>query len=321
MATKSGLDAQLGVAKETTWGTEVVVSRFYEFNRETIKRDIARIASGGLRPGKLNRARSGAYVSHNKGAAGSIELETWNKGLGFWLEHMVGQVTTTQPDAVGNPTVFDHKGTFAGLAAKGFTCQVGRPDTETGTVRPFTYDGGKVMAWELKVGVSEIGLLTLDCDFQDEVTTTALAAATYASSPKLMGFQEAIVTFGGASFLVENITIRGNNNLKVDRYRTGGTKREPIEVGRAYTGQIQADFEDLTNYDRFRNATEGELIFKFEGGTITGAYKYTLQVKAQVRYDGETPNVEGPEDVRQPIPIVLLDDSIEILYRTTDATP
>jgi hypothetical protein len=64
----------------------------------------------------------------------------------------------------------------------------------------------------------------------------------------------------------------------------------------------------------------------FAGDTIEGAHDYTLSFNiADVRFEGETPQVGGPELVYQNIPFVGLDpesgNAVTIVYKTTDTAP
>jgi hypothetical protein len=318
MATRTGIDAQIGFVKESTWGTYLAPNRFTEFNSESIKRIIDRIDSAGIRAGKFNKMRSGLYASHQKGAAGSIEMELQTKTLGFFMEHLMGTVVTTNP--VGG--VFVHTGSVGSLVGKSFTCQVGRPDSAAGTVRPFSYSGGKITGWTIKCAVGEIAVLSFDCDFASEDTAQSLVAASIASGLNVLSFIEGTLTVAAGGVKVREISIQGNNGLKTDRFFTGGTKREQLDTGRQYSGSLVADFEDLTAYNRFVNATEVTLDLLFQGAVITGGHNYQLDINVPVvRFDGETPVVEGKEDLKQPLNFTALDDSITLAYKTSDATP
>ena len=52
MGSKTGLAAQLGVGVESSWGTRVAASRFLEITSESLKLDIQRVESQGLRAGR-----------------------------------------------------------------------------------------------------------------------------------------------------------------------------------------------------------------------------------------------------------------------------
>jgi hypothetical protein len=207
------------------------------------------------------------------------------------------------------------------------TCQIGRPDTG-GTVRPFTYHGCKVAGWEISCAVGEIGKVKLDLVAEDEDTSTSLATASYPSGLSLLTGVEGSLTIGGSAVPVRSATLRAAHVLKADRHNIGSALTAvPLEAGfREYTVDIDAEFASLTQYNRFTGGTEAALVLAFTGATITTGYTFLAEFTTHVRFDGETPQVSGPEEIRQPLRCKLLantadpDSAISLLYRTSDAT-
>lgn len=317
---------QVGIKEESTYGTPVTVDRFFDFVREGIKHDVARIESNSLRAG-TRVLKSTHWAAGAKKIGGTLEMELATKGQGLWWKHALGAVATSQPDAGGNPTVYDHSFTPGDLFDKMLTVQVGR-ERENLTVHPFTYHGVKIQDWELKCAVNELAKLTLTVVGEDEDTSTALASASYPSGLTFFPFTQGTLTIGGTATKVRDASLKGANNLSADRWYLGSAlMRQPIEQSlRVYTGNVAADFEDTTAYNRFVNGTEAALVLKFEGATITGIYKFTVQITANVRFDGETPTIGGREVIKQPLPFKAIASSTDasaltVLYRTTDTTP
>lgn len=323
MAIPSGLSAQLGTAEESTYGTPVTVDRFFEFISETLKLDVGRIESKGLRAGQ-RVLRSDRWAAGKRSVGGDISMELANKSFGRWFKHAFGGVATSQPDAVGNPTVYKH--TFTpGDIPTAQTIQVGRPDT-SGTVRPFTYHGCKIASWELACQVDDFATLKASILAEDEDTATGLAAATYPASLALMTFVQGTLTVAGGALDVRTATVQGNNGLAEGRYFLGSALRKnPLEAAlRPYSGQLSGEFESLTAYNRFVNGTEAELVLLFQGATISTTYKFETKITANVRFDGETPTVGGPDILALNLPYKVVDNSttsIKIEYQTTDTTP
>src|SRR5882757_7032538 len=167
MAIPSGLAAQFMLAEESTYGTAVTPNRTYEFRDESLKLDAARIESSALRSGARVQ-RSDRWVAGKKSVGGDATFELANKSMGLLFKHALGGVATTQPDNIGNPTVYDH--TFTpGDFPTSLTAQVGRPDV-SGTVRAFTYSGCRVTDWELACAVNEIATLKTTYLGQNEDT-------------------------------------------------------------------------------------------------------------------------------------------------------
>jgi hypothetical protein len=324
----TGLDAQIGFAEETTYGTPVTVDRFYEFLSEEIKTEKGRVESQGLRSGARVQ-RSSRWVAGPQQAGGEVEFELANKGFGRLLKHMFGNVATSTPG--GGTLTRDHTFTPASLDTLSLTMQIGRPPVTAGAAaQAFTYHGSKIAEWELECAVGAIPKLTLALLSEEEDTATALAAASYPSGLATFAPESVTLSVAGSAVTdVEAITIRGNNTLKDDRFNIGSTKRRnPLEVGlREYTGEFSGEFVDLTAYNRFINGTEVALVLLMEGATIEGSLKYHLQFTCNVRFDGETPTVGGPELVEQPLSFKCLNTgsgdgtAITAVYRTTDTTP
>jgi hypothetical protein len=326
MAIPTGVAAQLGIKTETTHGTPVTVDRFYEFTSESLSMDVDRMESSGLRAG-TRVLRSDRWVAGSKTVGGDVEMELANKSFGLWLQHMFGSVATSQPAVATDPTVYEHTFTPGDLPV-GFTAQVGRPSSD-GTVQPFTYEGCVIPSWELSASVDEIGKVKATVDGEDELTGTALATASYPTGLSLLTFTGATLTIAAGSVDVTGFSVSGSNALETGRRKLGSDVRKaPVEAAmREYTGTMDAYFDSLTAYQRFVNGTEAALTANFTGAIISNAYAFALEVTANVRFDGETPTVGGPDELMQALPFKCLDTgtgpetAITAVYRTTDTTP
>ena len=116
--------------------------------------------------------------------------------------------------------------------------------------------------------------------------------------------------------------------MKTDRYFINSTslKSDPVLNGRiSLTGSFEADFTDLTLYNYYTSGGTAQLVATWSTTTVIEG-STTYQVKATmpcVRFDGETPNVGGPEMLTNPLNFTVLDDGtnapITFLYRTSDA--
>ncbi len=120
------------------------------------------------------------------------------------------------------------------------------------------------------------------------------------------------------------------NNLQTERYFLGnsGTKSEPINTPfDTISGNLDVEFQDPADfYDLFAADTSAKLELIFTGDTIAGTTDETFHVTiADVRFEGETPKIGGPELVFSTIPFVGLDptagDAITIAYTTSDELP
>jgi hypothetical protein len=323
MAIRSGLASQLGMVAESTYGTAVTVTRFLEMVTEGLKLNIERVESKALRAG--NRVlRTDRWAPNKKGAEGDLELEVASKGFGLLFKHMLGAVNITTPGGATLARLHTH--TVADLYGSSLTVQIGRPGTG-GTVIPFTYDGCKVTGWELTSDLDDVLMLKVTLDAHDEaVTTPALASASYAASDELLYFSGGAVTIGGVAYDLTKFSLTGNNGLKTDRtfIRSDTRKKEPVAAEMAeFTGEMEMEFADATAYSLFTAGTVSEIEATWTGSIIEAALAYSVTVTIpNARYDGDTPNVGGPDVVPQTIPFKALyngtDSPVTIAYQTTD---
>lgn len=320
---RSGLFTQFGVADESTYGTYVAPTRFLEFLEESMKLDIERNESKGLRSGQ-RILRQDHWKAGKRGAAGSVSLEVPNKGFGVFLKHMLGTIATTT-DGTGRI----HTASLGDLFGDYMTMQFGRPDI-AGTVQPFSYVGCKVVDWELTNSPDEYLICNLGIDARDESTSQALVAATAPSATDIFHWSECTVTVGGSSFEPQSIAIKGTNGQKTDRHhlRGSGLKKEPIENEmREITVELDADFESLTAYNRYSAGTHVAVVSTWTSTLnydTAKPFKVVVTINA-ARTDGDTPNIDGADLVPQKLSLKAVDDGtnppIQIAYYTSDTTP
>lgn len=322
----SVVDHQLGVKDEVTYGTAVTVDKFFEFNSESITESWMRTEGDPLRKGAFFQ-REDRHTPYFGGAAGSIELDVMTKGFGFWLKHMLGGVATGSL----TDSTYTHTANTADLYGDSFTAQVGRPLHPSGTVQPFTFEGGKVTEWELANSVDGNLVCTLGCDFEQVATATALATASYPTGMENLTWAGGVVTIGGTQVPLTEVAFAGNNGLNVERrYIDGSTdKKEPTGGRREVTFSCGADFAALTQRAYVAAATAAgnlaEVVAVWTGPTLAGTTTYpSLTVTAQVRLDEWAANADAPEGISQSLSGVVRGDGtddIEIAYVSTDATP
>lgn len=321
--------ASLGVKKESTYGTPVTVDRFFEFNKESIRSQNGRVESRGIRSG-TRTLRSDRFEPVRLGAAGSWEFDVPTKGFAFWLEHMLGTVATGSV----TDSNYTHTGTEGSLLGDFFTLQLNRPFHPSGTAQAFTYHGGKVLSWQLGCDLDGVLVCTLDCDFEDEDTSTGLASVSYPSDFRVFTWAGGAVTVGGMSKEITKFTVGGNNMLNTDRrfQRASSLKKEPTEDGdRAYTWSFSMDFVDLAEYDRFRASARASTLAAIVGtwdGPIAHGGTTLPRVTATVpaaRFDAAFPNIEGKGGITLDVAGIATSDGtnspVSIAYRSTDSTP
>lgn len=294
----TGLAAQLGFAKESTYGTFVAPTDFLEFVNESLSASEERIESSAV--GAHRRVlRSNRWAQGARSVEGSVEHEFLTKGMGPLLEVAMGGASfdDTDPDAV------IHTFTPGPLKDKSLSVQVGRVAID-GTIHPFSYTGCQVTEFSLGATVGEILSLSMNYNGKDEDLTQTLADPTFPDDDDLFVYHHGSLTIDGVDTSVSAFNLSGNNSLAVERRGFARTRRVGLETGlRGYTGDFDAEFDDLTLYNLYRDGAEAALVLEFDGPGTT-----SLKVTANVRVDGETPNVGGPDEIRQPIGFKCIED-------------
>jgi hypothetical protein len=221
---------------------------------------------------------------------------------------------------------------------------VGRPFT-TGTIQQANYYGLKVLDWTINVQAGAIASLELNLDGWSEETTTAYAAASFVSSPFVADFSQCVVKLGGTastntgvtsisggaipSGLIYNMTIKGTNSLKTDRYNIGSqTKSEQlINDFRTYEISFEIDYATLADvYTSFQADTAVPFQATFTSPQLAGtALPYKIDIIGSAISFNEAPvSVGGPDVLTQKVVAAVLDDGtnnvMQIQYVSTDTS-
>lgn len=331
----SGDLVKFGIGKETTYGTAVAPTRAYEIISEDFRGKYPRVEAEALSAYPV--ARSDRYAVNNKGAAGTLNLEPMSKGFGDLLAFMMGGTVATATVETG---VFRHTATIGSLVGKALTMQVARPD-ESDTLRPWTYEGGKVTNFEFSNQVDQTLRCSLGMDFEREsnpdtpagnYTLTALNALTI-SAMEILQWQGGTVTLDGSPIEAADLSFRVDNSLNVDRYfiNQAQTKKEPkVDGKRTIEFGFRTPYNDNGFWEKVSSATNaganGALVAEWKGLTLIGATQYP-GIKITVpyaRFDEGGPVVAGPSMLEQTISGRGLwngtDSAITIEYTSTDAT-
>ncbi|MGH3439670.1 MAG: phage tail tube protein [Sciscionella sp.] len=341
MATGSGLDAQLGLAAETTWGTAATVDHFVEFNSETLAKNLTFLEPTGLRVGTKFK-RSKRVVVSRTSVSGDIDVDHATKGMGLLWKNALASAVAVPTAVTGQTGAYSQVHTPGGFKGLGLTMQVGRPEPSTGVVKPFTYTGCKVSKWEFVLKDNATPTLKLTVDGKDEDTTTTLAAASFISGASVFDFSQAKITLGGTvattagvaavtggtamSTIVTDITLDGTTGMDTARYGLGNAGKKAEQLENAFptlTGKMSAEFNQSELYDVFSANTTLAMQLTLTGdviGATTAHYKLDFILPA-VKLKTAPPNVSGPaivamsttfeaysDEVNAPIQVTIVSD-------------
>lgn len=316
MSYGSGLAAQLGAAAETTYGTRVAPTRFYEFLSATPQRTDTWTGMQGIGAGRLVQRMPASRRPRTlfNGTLG-LSLEVLTTRFGLLLSHIVGGTEPT-PTGVGPAKTQTHQ--LGEARGRSLSCQLGIPQTN-GTVQPFDVLGAKVTQASFTCEVGGLLQCDLQLDGREIVETNAIATPSLPAASAPFHFAQSTFKVGGSPVDgIRSVTATVNRSLAVDRHYVGagGKKAEPIENGYAEASfSLGTDFLTRAAFlDAFAAGTPLSVVWEFVGAQIETGINETFRVTApQVFVEGQTPGVSGPEVVA---PAVALR-----AYAPDDATP
>lgn len=317
------LDLQLGLIDEVTFNTAPVVTRFQEYNGDAvpIKPVAGRTEGNPLRVGTRARrtSRTVPYFHHGEG---TIPFDAMDKGLGFWLKHMLPSVATTGSGPYVHTAT---EGTSSAPMGKSFAAQLNAPFHPTGTNQAITYSGGKVTKWKIGNDVDSMLAIDLDVWFAGMTTATALATASYPSTMTNFSWAGAVVRIGGATFDATSIAIECDAGYNLDRQqlRDNTDNKEPTPGPLGLTWSIEADFDSLAQYSKVYAATAAGIM-----GTISGKWTAgtsSLEVSLPLARFDEFEFGGDPGSLTQSFSGVGEGDTgvsaATLIYTTSDTTP
>lgn len=304
MAIGSGLAAQFGIAAESTYGTYVAPTRFYEFDSQELKKVKNTAQGAGLAAGRFMHLGSRRVVTSQAGGGSVQGIEVSTKSMGLLLNHLTGGTATVTQQGATAAYLQTH--TFADNVGKYLTGQTGVPGTN-GTVNPYTFLGGKVLSAEFSCGLDETVKSNWEFDFKRLVETETLASASYASGLIPFNFAEMNIKLGtyaseASVSGVRKATVKFERPQATDRFYAGatvaGTKAEPLMSDfLMVSGSFEVDLVTKADFaDRYAADTSTACVVEWVGATAIAATHFpTFRIKIpQIFLDEGTPTVGGP---------------------------
>lgn len=317
------MDYQLGFKDEVTFNTPLTVDRFAEYsgNAAPIRPVAARTEGNPLRVGGRAR-RSGRAIPYLSHAEGTIPMDVMSKGFGFWLKHLLPDVTTT---GTGPFVHTAREGGSSASIGKSFTAQLNYPFHPAGTNQALTFSGGKVPKWGLACEVDSMLSVEADVWFASATTATALATAAYPAAMTNFAWVHGVITIGGSAVDVTAISVEVDQGYNLERAAIRGltAKKEPTPGPLAITWSATADWDSLTQYNRVHATTIATMSAALVATFTNGADIISVNLPA-ARFDDLS--FSGDGGLVQELGGIAEDDDtanapITLTYTTSDATP
>jgi Phage tail tube protein len=268
----SSFQSYLTVAKQTGgWGTANVAAptRALEAKKFTPKLKKDPVKSMGLKPGRTTMSES-QVRQVSKGVFGDYEGELHARGDGLLIEAGFGSVATTGP-AVGKYT---HTYSRASNAGKVLQFQsLHQFDTANGGL---VVDNPNFKVDQLTISAKVNSYVELKCALagRDEIVppmpgALPQAAPVYPAGQDLFPW-DLVTVWSNGNICVDSFEVSIGNNLKKDRFKMcPGGMDEPIQESMSEdTIKLSGvRFDDLNQYNAFRNNTLNPIVITCLGGT------------------------------------------------------
>ena len=320
----SGIFSTFGYAPEAAWSTFVAPNHFVTMQSEGFAFKKGTVTEKTLHGGLYDLSSRRAYVK--KGAAGTLTCAPYSRGLGLMFYNMLGASVTTSGGFVLYP---------GDTTGKSMSVQVGRPMTSNASVQAFSYEGTKVTDWEIGIKAGEFGTFVVNFDAEQEDTTQAYTAPSYAASTNIFSSVLSTLILGGTPSTSGSITTisgaprcswpspyRSSPPTRWTPTATSWVRITSSSSSSTTPGRSQAattiQFQDLTTvYNAFASDTPVALQLYFQGAGSTA-----LNVLIpQIYWDEDNLPVSGPQLIDQNVTFTGYDDGVNNQVQFTYITP
>jgi hypothetical protein len=289
--------AHIGIGKEITWGTAVAASDYIRFASESLNEEIEQVISATLN-GVVDE---GASFEGMHNVSGDVSFDAYPNVMGHLLRSAFGAPVTTQPDAVGNPTVYQHvftpgQSNFSNVCAlPPYTFEVHR-DLE----QAFQYTGAVVNDLTFSFGTDTKIMQGAAAVIAKKLALIAMTTPNLETTDPFMWHQATITIDGQVNNDLQTLEFGVNNSLE-GRSTLNNTKEisRILRNGkRTFPVSFTFDLKDMAEYNRFRSQSEVAAKIELVGGTISGTYNYKITVDIpKLRYSSFPINVGGADAI------------------------
>ena len=305
MSQAKGSQAQLlGAVKETTYGSDPasISAVNLPINSSAIKKTRNLITPATIR----GRRDAVQPAQGNTNVAGDVVVPVDLINIGYWLQMLLGDPTTTGTD----PYTHTFK---VGDSIDSWVLEQGYTDIAAYQ----KFNGCKANTFSMKVGGDEELVATIGILGASGTTGTSSmdSSPTTESFTRLNNFQASIKEGGSTIATCKEAEFEINNNLDPDVFVIGeGGVRGSLPEGTVnVTGRLMVMFENWTLYNKAVNATETSL----EIALTSGSYGLTFTIN-ELLFEENAPGIETPGGIWLELPFQAYyddhaDDSIVVV--------
>lgn len=217
-------------------------------------------------------------VVGNVSVGGPLTFNWQYEGYELLLKHLLGGVSSTQPDVTNDANTWLNTYTMAAAVSDGLTFEIDL-DTHEKVV-----EGGTITRMEWACDLNGLLICTMNIIGEDQSLTTAptgalsfptAAFAKYSDKPTGLS----VLQYAGSDLEVSNLRWYLDNNLDVDRRFLGSRLiSQPQRAGKVDCGgSFNIEFDGTAEYDDFVAHTARALAIEFQGAIIDSNFEYNTK--------------------------------------------
>ena len=278
-----GVYAYAGIGVQSAYGTAVAGAIWAEIKGESMKGTRPRIPVGVLGSRSLKRT-----VKGQADVAGGLSFPMQWNGLESFLKHAFGSVSTSGAGP------YTHTFALAAqLPAPGLTVLVNRDAANVGTGSMFRYVGCHISKLTLGQKINEV--MMVDAEFiGSDYGNVNIQAATFPTWDPIEYGQMTVANFDQAGtpygMKIREWQLVIDNKIEPTRrltdYKSAGAQ---VQDQREVTFMADIEFDSLTAWASFRDATEEDYQFKW----VSSTRSLTIDIP-KAYLTGDEPETSGP---------------------------
>ena len=285
-----GYAAWVGFGVESTYGTAVSRTKFFEFDSESLDFKMGYTPKNSVRSSDLMATRA---VKTKKEVSGAIDFAVSYSNMEVLFKHALGTNNTTGAGP------YTHALTLASALPTGLSIEVNRDAANVGAGSSWLYEGCQIDSLTLSHEPESWLMASFEFVGEDSSNTT-VSTPTIATFDGI-SWDELVVTLNGVTIDVMSYELKLSNNLAKDRFKLGSRVRKGLGRSgpREVTGTLKMEYDAKTTSDFFRvnsETTPGILLFTY----TSGAKSLAISVPYPL-FTGKDPAVDNAG----PIPIEL----------------
>lgn len=266
-----------GFKTETTFGTPVVVDKWYPFDSENIVETREYLETpntrGRVYPGE------GTHVLGKEITSGDMNFWVDPESIGQHLFYTMGTAATpTQPNGTGAPNTWEHVLSLNTKTLKFFTSEYQYGDTTKAKKLTSAMSTGLGIEFaEASPASGTLGVIAQKMD----PTVTSTTITFQDTLPRIMNFRDLSATVAGTSLTqLAGGSLQMSNDITED-FRAGNVNTQSLSAALFDIGgtlDVVYDSSVSTFDTWFEGTAASDLVIKLEGDLIESTYKYMVEV-------------------------------------------